>query len=114
MDPNSPEMLASKRFVMQGSYMIRMLDTALSMLGPDIELLSDILQDLGAKHGRYGVKREMYNIMGDALIKVLQEMLGGNLMTDSCVASWKQTYKELSRDMIKAMKQKQEVKRSTC
>jgi Globin len=106
MDPNSPDMLTSKRFILQGSYMIKMLDTALCMLGPDVELLSEILHDIGAKHARYGVKREMFGIMGDALIKVLQETLGGNLMTESCVEAWRQTYKELSRDMIKAMKNK--------
>lgn len=66
MDTNSPEMLASKRFNMQGSYLIQMLDTALSMLGPDIELLTDILQDLGTKHVHYGVKPEMFYIMGEA------------------------------------------------
>jgi hemoglobin-like flavoprotein len=106
MDTNSPEMLASKRFIIQGSYLIKMLDTALNMLGPDIELLTDILQDLGAKHVRYGVKPEMFGIMGDALIKTLQETLGGGLMTESCIEAWKKTYDELSRDMIKAMKEK--------
>jgi methyl-accepting chemotaxis protein len=104
MDPNSPEILTSKRFIMQGSYLIQMLNTALNMLGPDIELLTDILQDLGAKHVRYGVKPAMFGIMGDALIKTLEELLGSKVFNDNCKAAWKETYAELSSDMIKAMK----------
>lgn len=48
VDPHSPELLASKRFLMHASYLIEMLDTALNMLGPDIELLSEIMLELGA------------------------------------------------------------------
>lgn len=89
---------------MQGSYLIQMLDTALNMLGPDIELLSDILQDLGAKHVRYGVKPEMFGIMGDALVKTLEETLGSKVFNDNSKAAWKEAYAELSGDMINAMK----------
>ena len=37
-------------------YFIQMIDKALGMLGPDIELLTEILMDLGQKHVRFGVK----------------------------------------------------------
>ena len=104
MDATSPELLTSKRFIMQGTYLIQMLDTALNMLGPDIELLGEIMADLGAKHVRYGVKPEMFAIMGDALIITLKETLGKDIMNESTTAAWKETYAELSTDMIAAMK----------
>lgn len=48
IDPKSAELVVSKRFLMHASYLIQMLDTALNMLGPDIELLTEIMTELGA------------------------------------------------------------------
>jgi hypothetical protein len=39
---------------MHAAYLIQMIDTALNMLGPDIELLTEIMTELGIKHVRYG------------------------------------------------------------
>ena len=87
---------------MHAAYLLQMLDTALSMLGPDIELLSDILApDLGHKHLRYGVTPEMFHLMGDALLYILKETLGDGF-TESIKASWVETYVALSQDMIRA------------
>jgi hypothetical protein len=68
IDVKSPELLKSKRFLNHASYMIQMLDSALGMLGPDIELLTEIMYELGVKHVRYGVTPKMFPIMGDCLI----------------------------------------------
>ena len=63
-------------------------DTALNMLGPDIELLTEILLELGQKHVRYGVRSEMFPVMGDALIHTLSECLGDDF-TDEIREAWK-------------------------
>lgn len=54
VDVSDPEVLGGRRFIMHAAYLIQMLDTALNMLGPDIELLTEIMLDLGSKHVRYG------------------------------------------------------------
>lgn len=104
IDPDSPELLNSKRFIMHGSYMIEMLDTAINMLGPDQELLTEIMTELGAKHVRYGVQPEFFPIMGESLIATLQERLGDDVMSEAVVEAWKETYAELSNDMIVSRK----------
>jgi len=71
------------------------------MLGPDIELLTEILVELGQKHVRYGVKYEMFPVMGDALLHTLNECLGDDF-TDEIREAWKETYVEISTDMLKA------------
>jgi methyl-accepting chemotaxis protein len=101
IDVYSSELLNSKRFLAHAAYMLDMIDTALNMLGPDIELLTEIMQDLGIKHIRYGVKPEFFPIMGEALVCVLQDALGDEF-TESIKESWIETYKELSGDMIRA------------
>jgi hypothetical protein len=42
IDPYAKEVYTSKRFVMHASYLLQMLDTALNMLGPDIDLLTEM------------------------------------------------------------------------
>jgi hemoglobin-like flavoprotein len=74
------------------------------MLGPDIELLSEILAELGQKHVKYGVKPEMFPIMGDCLIGTLIVTLKEEAMNEDVVAAWREVYKELSGDMVRAQK----------
>jgi hemoglobin-like flavoprotein len=90
---------------MHAAYMVQMLDTALNMLGPDIELLTEIMLELGAKHVRYGVKPEMFSHMGEALRLTLKTVLKGGY-TKTVEAAWKETYAELSQDMIRAQLKK--------
>ncbi len=75
------------------------------MLGPDIELLTEIMTELGAKHVVYGVKPDMFPIMGEALFWTLKEMLGDKFK-DENEKAWKETYDALSSDMIRAMVKK--------
>jgi len=50
-EEDSPSKLAKmERFSKHAQYFIQMIDKALGMLGPDIELLTDVLMDLGLKH----------------------------------------------------------------
>ena len=80
-----------------------MIDKALSMLGPDIEILTEILMELGEKHVRYGVKPEYFPSMGRALIESVGEQLGDSF-TPSMKADWVEVYGALSYDMIRAQK----------
>jgi len=82
---------------------MNMIDKALGMLGPDIELLTEILLDLGHKHVGYGVKPEYYPSMGQALIQVLADELGDRF-TQTMRDDWVEIYGALSYDMIRAQK----------
>mmetsp|Transcript_12899 Transcript_12899/g.26769 ORF Transcript_12899/g.26769 Transcript_12899/m.26769 type:complete len:85 (-) Transcript_12899:186-440(-) len=81
-----------------------MLDTALDMLGPDIELLTEIMLELGAKHRRYGVQPEMFPIMGVAIVDALHATLKEGF-TESMEDAWIETYDALSQDMTLGMSQ---------
>jgi methyl-accepting chemotaxis protein len=86
---------------MHAAYLIQMIDTALNMLGPDIELLTEIMTELGLKHVRYGVKPEMFPIMGDALLHTLEATLKSSF-TGPVKEAWVEVYSALSQDMIRA------------
>lgn len=99
----SAELVKSKRFTRHAKYFIQMIDKALGMLGPDIELLTEILLDLGQKHVAYGVKPEYFPSMGRALIFSVKDQLGDKF-TDETKDSWVEVYGALSYDMIRAQK----------
>jgi hemoglobin-like flavoprotein len=103
MEAHSEELLKSRRFLMHARYLISMIDTALNMLGPDFELLKEIMMDLGKKHVRYGVKPEYFPLMGEALIETLNETLTDKVMTAAVQESWLNVYAMLSANMIEAM-----------
>ena len=104
MDSSSPEVVKNPRFVKHAKYFIQMIDKALSMLGPDIEILTEILMELGEKHVRYGVRPEYFPSMGRALIESVKEILGPDEFTDDVKSDWVEVYGALSYDMIRAQK----------
>ena len=67
---------------------MQMIDKALGMLGPDIELLTEILLDLGKKHVTYGVKPEYFPSMGRALVFTVETMLGEEHFTRQVKDAW--------------------------
>lgn len=108
MDPNGEEMLRSKRFKQHAAYMISMLDRALNMLGPDAELLEEILSDLGKKHARLGVQAEFFPYMGEALIETLRECLGNDFSKEA-EHHWKSVYAALADSICDSMNSEQRV-----
>ena len=89
-----------------------MLDMALGMLGPDIELLSEIMSELGEKHVRYGVLPEMYPLMGEALIGALEDAFKSPLKSNVKDA-WREVYGALSSDMVRVYEANSAKKKST-
>ena len=104
MDPNSDKNMKSKRFIKHARFFIQMIDKALGMLGPDIEVLTEIMLELGEKHITYGVKPEYFPSMGRALIDSLGEELDSDYFTDAVKADWVEVYGALSYDLIRAQK----------
>lgn len=104
LDPRSDDILQNQRFVKHAQYFIEMIDNALGMLGPDIELLTEILVELGKKHVKYGVKPEYFPIMGRALLETIAANVREDQFTEAIKADWLEIYSALSYDMIRARK----------
>jgi hemoglobin-like flavoprotein len=99
------EFFQNKVVVRHASHYMNMLDRAVGLLGPDIELLTEILVELGQTHAKFGVDASFYPPMGQALIATLKDHLGNNL-TDEAKEAWLEVYGAMSYDMIRAKSMK--------
>ena len=76
-----------------------MIEDSLDLLGPDIELLTEIMMDLGEKHERYGVKTFMYQSMGEGIVLTMEHFLSEGDFKQCHKQAWKTVYQALTDDM---------------
>eukprot|EP00542_Grammatophora_oceanica_P012625 CAMPEP_0194046528 /NCGR_PEP_ID=MMETSP0009_2-20130614/21494_1 /TAXON_ID=210454 /ORGANISM="Grammatophora oceanica, Strain CCMP 410" /LENGTH=154 /DNA_ID=CAMNT_0038691855 /DNA_START=117 /DNA_END=578 /DNA_ORIENTATION=+ len=99
-EPGSEELYQSERFLQHSTGVIKTVDTAVSMLGPDLDPLIDILHDLGKKHAQYGALPAHYAVVGRALIDTLSGAIGEEKFTNEVKVAWARIYDILSSTMI--------------
>lgn len=101
MDPLSDEVRKDKRFLRHAKYFVQMIDRALSLLGPEAEMLSEIFIELGGKHSRYGIKPEFFPSMGRALMESISNNLQDGEFTPAIKDDWIEVYHAMSFHMIR-------------
>ncbi|KAL7569411.1 hypothetical protein ACA910_009598 [Epithemia clementina (nom. ined.)] len=77
-----------------------LFDSVFQMLGPDLEFIEDILQQVGRKHKKMGVNPSFFPFMGQALIFAVEKYLGKQLTTEQRVA-WEEVYDSISNEIVK-------------
>jgi nitric oxide dioxygenase len=103
-EPRSEELFASPRLIKHGKGVIKTVNTAVGMLGPDLAPLVGVLQALGKRHAKYGVAEEHFPLVGQALIETLTAAMG-DAFTDEVKAAWVEIYGVIQEQMIVGMKQ---------
>lgn len=100
--PWSPEDVKNKnpKFVRFAKNFVRMLDMAIHLLGPDMEIVEEQMYDLGKSHKDYGVMPKHYKLMGQALILSLKTILGQKSFTVRTEKAWNEIYFFMSMTMI--------------
>lgn len=83
----------------QGKKLIDMITTAVNKL-TELNVLVPVLQNLGKRHGGYGVQDSHYDTVGAALLKTLGQGLG-NEFTQDVKAAWTNAYSVMA-DVMKA------------
>jgi hypothetical protein len=73
----------------------------LPRLGPDTDTLVEILDDLGKRHIKYGVKAQYYPYLGQAIMSTLSETLGDK-WTKAVADAWHDVYDELAEEMMRS------------
>jgi hypothetical protein len=100
-DYTATELYESQQFLRHARGVVKMLDRALGMLqGPDLELLKEVLRELGDRHVEYGVLPEHYPIVGEALLSTLETALGDKLWNEKVKSGWAAVYDIVSSSMV--------------
>lgn len=96
------DLVRSKRFVTHAKFFVGMIDKSLNLLGPDIELLTTILLDMGRQHHNFGVEASHYPPLGQAVLATLEELLKDKF-TPKVRGAWVEVYQAMSYDMIRSV-----------
>jgi hemoglobin-like flavoprotein len=88
------------RFLAHGKYFVQILDKVVDMLGPDLDMLTEILLELGDEHKERGVKTEWFPIMGVALLECMADMLGPKIFSTETKQCWLEVYKAITDIII--------------
>lgn len=86
----------------QGRKLMQMIGVAVHGLN-DLDGLVPRIEDLGRRHAGFGVRESHYTTVGTALLKTLEQSLGGEF-TPALRAAWTQTYWVLANTMISGSK----------
>jgi hypothetical protein len=93
-------MLTNGTLATHASAVVSTVATAVGLLR-DLPTLVPVLQDLGKKHGGYGVIAEHYDVVGQALIKSLATALSDKF-TESVKNSYLKMYTVVKDTMVAA------------
>ena len=74
----------------QGRKLVEMISAAVNGLN-DLDGLVPVVQDLGRRHGGYGVQERHYGSVGSALLWTLEQGLG-EAFTPEVKIAWTETY----------------------
>eukprot|EP00934_Nitzschia_sp_Nitz4_P009242 Nitzschia sp. Nitz4//scaffold201_size42423//40844//41768//NITZ4_007381-RA/size42423-snap-gene-0.42-mRNA-1//-1//CDS//3329541353//9232//frame0 len=97
------EMYCHPAFKAHSKGVVKMLDEAIQMLGPDMMPLILELETLGARHVEYGVLPAHYDIVGQALLYTLEAALGDG-WNQKLKDGWIQIYGAVSGAMMEGAK----------
>lgn len=87
--------LLRKRILMHGAAMFEFLDSVFNLLGPDTDIIAQIMTGLGKRHEKHGVKKEHFPLLGLAVCDALAEIMVES-WTQTMEDAWMEVFYELS------------------
>lgn len=103
LEPKAVEAFANVK--QHGDNIVSLFDTLLQLIGPDVEFLEDICQQVGERHAKLGIAKSYFPKMGLALLHGLEVTLGAtdHPLDDENRDAWRDVYKNLSDEILRAM-----------
>ena len=88
--------------MLHGLRIVHMIDQILDMMGPDTDVLNEILLEQARRHQKHGVKKEHFAHMGTAIRGALSKNLDDNVYTADVDKSWKEMFDILSVTIVQS------------
>ena len=87
--------------MVHGLRIVHMIDQILDLLGPDMETLMEILQDVGKRHEKFGVQKEHYTHLGTAIRHTMKHIMKDEqYYTSSIDNAWTHIFDILSSIIV--------------
>ena len=102
-DPNSTRRMECTLYLTNLLTVFIFFILILAHTGPDVELIQEILSQVGKRHKDFGVQPSYFPHMGEALVYSIEQLNGPGSFTENHKAAWKDVYEELSAEIVKAM-----------
>lgn len=109
--PEVEPMFSGANMPEQGKKLMTMIGTAVRGL-TNMEKLAPAVAQLGQRHVAYGVKKEHFTPVGEALIYTLEKGLG-DYWNEELKSAWVKTFTVLAETMIAAMEAEPEAIKPT-
>mmetsp|Transcript_1051 Transcript_1051/g.1392 ORF Transcript_1051/g.1392 Transcript_1051/m.1392 type:complete len:154 (-) Transcript_1051:4-465(-) len=77
-----------------------LFDSIFQMLGPDLDFIEEILEQVGKRHKSMGVNPSFFPFMGQSLIYALEQYLKKEL-TEEQREAWEIVFEAISDDIVK-------------
>ncbi|KAG7366932.1 globin-like protein [Nitzschia inconspicua] len=101
-DYTDPDLTANTKFLNKGVVLIKAIDAAVHLLGPDLYPLEEVLYDLGKRHVFMKAQPEFWPVVGEALFLVFEERLG-DYFDEQIKDAWTIMYNFLGYHMIQGL-----------
>ena len=88
--------------IVHGLRIVNMIDQILDLMGPDTDVLNEILQEQARRHRKHGVKKEHFVHMGTAIRGALTKILDDDVYTAEVDKSWKEMFDILSATIVQS------------
>ena len=88
--------------MVHGLRIVNMIDQILNLMGPDTDILNEILQEQARRHQKHGVKKEHFAHMGTAIRAALSKILDDDVFTTEVDNSWKEMFDILSATIVQS------------
>jgi len=101
----NPYGLHGMAILINGQNIIQMLNTIFSVLGPDTDLLQEVLLDIGYNHCKLGLSPDHFMLLCRALLEVVAKAMGDD-WTAELKRAWFQVIRFLSIEISKTMQKR--------
>lgn len=88
--------------IVHGLRIVNMIDQVLDLMGPDTDVLNEILQEQARRHQKHGVKKEHFAHMGTAIRRALSKILDNDVFTTEVDNAWKEMFDILSATIVQS------------
>ena len=98
-DAKTVQGLAKMAMLVHSKHILSMIDNAIGLIGPDHEMLTELLKSTGKRHAQRGVKIQFIPYMSKAVITALKTIMGDQ-WSDKLEDAWEIVMDELCEDVI--------------